>query len=94
MAMPVAVQVVISFLGDGTSTTVTCDLEKDPYEVVAHEGNVVNWFSGQNKVATPTGVFSSSTGFEASLAGSIVTITFPVAPPAGNFSNVSVFVTF
>jgi len=93
MALKGAVQIEFLVVGDGVSTDFSFDLNKDPYTVSpTGNGQVVNWFSTQNKVSTPTSVFHGS--FPVSLNGSVVTVTITPAPPDQSSTPVGLLVVF
>lgn len=79
-----AVFASFTIICDGVSNTFSVDLSKDPYLL---QGNVPNWFADENRVATPTGAFSSDSNITPSLSGNILTLTFSTVPSAGPIST-------
>lgn len=69
---------------DGTSTTVSLDLERDSYTIPAA---LVNDPSVQraNKPTAASGSAAGAPSFTASVAGSIVSLTFGAPGTAGNY---------
>lgn len=76
---------------DGVSTTVSLDLERDPYFI---SSTLVNGPSDR-RVNLPTAASGSAPGapsFTATVVGSIITLTFGAPGTAGNYSvNLTLF---
>lgn len=98
MANQMTTGVAIVMVADGTSTTFSFDLLKDQYFLFSNvdtpaEAKAVNWFASEPKCNAPTSVNSTafpvpgmgSITYTASLSGTVVTITFSSAPPAGGY---------
>ncbi len=106
MANQLSVTVGVAILLDGSSTSFSFDLAKDPYVVTSGDpngpsanviGEFENWFIRDGRASRPTGIISSgslgSINFTASLSGTVVSITFASAPPAGG-AELAVFLLF
>ena len=92
MALKNGVLVTVNLVGDGTSVSFSFDLLKDPYFL--NNTNVANWFAVDRKAPEPIGIFSSSNDYTATLVGSVVTITFTVAPAANAVTGPTIYVLF
>lgn len=97
MANKITAQVEFQFQSDGTTSTITLDLLRDPYTVGNGPPNMQNWFAGEKRSNDPTGVLfgsaSAGTVSGVSLSGDRVTVTFSDPPPVGA-QTVVVFLTF
>lgn len=106
MANQLSVTIGVPVLFDGTSTTFSFDLAKDPYAITSGapngqtEGNatkIVNYFTDTPLGRQPSGVISSGSlngvNFTASLSGTVITVTFASAPPAGG-AELQLFLLF
>lgn len=85
MSLNKTVNVVFGFQGDSASTTLTLDLERDPYKIDTDID--VNWVT-EDRVNKPVGVKNGSTdfghiGFTAILNYPVITFEFATAPGAG-----------
>jgi hypothetical protein len=86
MAIQKAVRILIWAISDGTSTSFTFDLTKDPYWVGAatssgQGGRVTNWPADPGEAATtPTGVMLINGATSATISNTVVTVTVPVKP--------------
>lgn len=98
MANQVTTGIAIVMVADGTSTTFSFDLLKDHYFLFSNvdtpaEAKAINWFATDLKCNVPTSMNSTafpvpgygSITYTASLSGTVVTITFSAAPPAGGY---------
>jgi hypothetical protein len=79
MAIQKAVNIVIRIIGDGSTTSFDFDVNQDPYFVEHSAGDIQNWFSENPRTSFPSAA-SAGGGITASLAGSVVTVTFSTAP--------------
>lgn len=95
MAFQKAIQISVSAFGDGTATSYILDLLSDPY-IVNGSGTLVNWFAEDRKASSPVGVLGPSGAGQpiVTLSGTVITVTYPTAPAAGNNNTVSFFLLF
>lgn len=105
MANQLSVTVGVPVLFDGSSTTFSFDLAKDPYAITSGApngnteqlGQVVNYFTQERLATKPSGIVASGSlggvNFTASLSGTVVTVTFASAPPAGG-AELELFILF
>jgi hypothetical protein len=93
MAIQLRNDIVISFIGDGTSTVFSIDLSKDPY--VSNAGPLINWFATEKKTSMPVSAVSADSSISSvSLSGTILTMTFSAAPPATSPRSVEISILF
>jgi hypothetical protein len=76
----VGVQATIVFFGDGSSNSVTVDLERVPF--IFPYTVPVNFFTNDPKSSKPTSVTTFNPGVIVALSGTQMTVTFPSAIPA------------
>ena len=85
MAIAKTVSISIGLVGDGSATSLTVDLDRDPFQLSTP---LENWFLDEARANAPTGVSAANTSHGvvvsgATLSGSVVTINFATAPAAG-----------